>query len=79
MSITALVSGKLLSDPERRTAANGKSFTTARLSEPVSGAWRAMLAHLGGPPLPPLPDIEPRVVHLALVDPPQFDEVNDDD
>ena len=37
MSITALVSGKLLSDPERRTAANGKGFTTARLSTSIGG------------------------------------------
>lgn len=31
MSITALITGKLLSDPERRTAANGNAFTTTRL------------------------------------------------
>ncbi|HNU11305.1 MAG TPA: single-stranded DNA-binding protein [Rubrivivax sp.] len=29
--------GKLLSDPERRTAANGKHFTTARLSASIGG------------------------------------------
>lgn len=31
MSITALITGKLLADPERRTGSSGKPFTTARL------------------------------------------------
>lgn len=37
MSITALVSGKLLSDPEQRTGASGKPFTTARVAAPLGG------------------------------------------
>lgn len=33
MSVTALITGKLLADPERRTGANsGKAFTTARMA-----------------------------------------------
>jgi len=32
MSITTLITGRLIADPERRTSASGKSFTTARLS-----------------------------------------------
>lgn len=32
MSITALITGRLIADPERRTSASGKGFTTARLS-----------------------------------------------
>ena len=30
--IAALISGKLLADPEKRTASNGKSFTLARVA-----------------------------------------------
>ncbi|MFT3820465.1 MAG: single-stranded DNA-binding protein [Rubrivivax sp.] len=32
MSIAALIVGRLIADPERRTGASGKAFTTARLS-----------------------------------------------
>ncbi|MFT3818293.1 MAG: single-stranded DNA-binding protein [Rubrivivax sp.] len=32
MSITALITGRLIADPERRTGVSGKHFTTARLS-----------------------------------------------
>lgn len=32
MSITALITGKLIADPERRTGASGKHFTVARLT-----------------------------------------------
>jgi single-stranded DNA-binding protein len=32
MSITALITGKLIADPERRTGTSGKTFTTFRLS-----------------------------------------------
>lgn len=31
MSITALISGRLVADPERRTGGSGKPFTTAKL------------------------------------------------
>jgi len=37
MSVTALVSGKLLSDPEQRTGASGKPFTTARVAADAEG------------------------------------------
>ena len=32
MTITALIVGKLTADPEQRTGASGKTFTTARLA-----------------------------------------------
>jgi single-stranded DNA-binding protein len=32
MTITTLITGRLIADPERRTSASGKSFTAARLS-----------------------------------------------
>lgn len=32
MTITALISGKLIADPDRRTSSSGKAFTTARLA-----------------------------------------------
>ncbi|MFT3816037.1 MAG: single-stranded DNA-binding protein [Rubrivivax sp.] len=32
MSITALITGRLVADPERRTSASGKAFTTARIA-----------------------------------------------
>ena len=32
MSITALIAGKLIADPDVRTGASGKPFTTARLA-----------------------------------------------
>lgn len=32
MSITALITGRLIADPERRTGASGKAFITARIS-----------------------------------------------
>lgn len=31
MSITALVTGKLIADPDRRTGSGGKPFTLAKL------------------------------------------------
>lgn len=37
MSITALVTGRLLADPEQRTGASGKAFTTARLAADGEG------------------------------------------
>ena len=37
MSITALITGKLIADPERRTSASGKPFTTARLAAATEG------------------------------------------
>lgn len=32
MSITSLITGRLIADPERRTGASGKAFTTARIA-----------------------------------------------
>jgi single-stranded DNA-binding protein len=32
MTITALITGRLIADPERRTSASGKDFATARLA-----------------------------------------------
>lgn len=32
MSITALITGRLIANPERRTGNSGKAFTTARIS-----------------------------------------------
>ena len=32
MSLTALITGRLIADPERRTGGSGKAFTTARLA-----------------------------------------------
>lgn len=32
MTITALIAGRLVADPERRTSSNGKTYTTARVT-----------------------------------------------
>lgn len=37
MSITALIVGKLIAEPEQRTGASGKPFTTARVAADAEG------------------------------------------
>lgn len=41
MSITSLITGRLIADPERRTGASGKAFTTACLATACAPASSA--------------------------------------